>query len=396
MNKVLYIVLLFSLAASQAQNGYVYKFDKMPVIIKTFAEIEKLQAEAEVYDANLFYTTNCPVGNTATSAIAYRKGKEWKVYETPFGGTFRTSAGFSGYSDDRNYAYFEVNYTAGGNDFEVDNIDFYIIDLVNGSCTGFEKDEYRHNWEYLQQDNSEELVKNSYYSVKSNIIIEGNKFTIMKSVFSEADLDTATYTDGLNYQYGKYGSQSGIYEIEDRKLVKTHYYNDATMRMQPIVYAGKLASGMVLRDVIDVYNPDEGLVVLKEVPRFTYGDDSDEMGYEVWWEDKLQYFLIVPNPDTDVKRIAGLTVISPEIEVHGLHTGMPVGEILKKFPNAKLHIDLINEWEYLYINEYNVRLTFKTDEENRIAKYKYSKKTGEDEAVKVIDKDRKLDYISVI
>lgn len=165
--------------------------------------------------------------------------------------------------------------------------------------------------------------------------------------------------------------------------------------MRPIQFAGGVAKGMVVRDIIDVYSPYDAALELKQVPRFTYGDDSDEMGYEVWFEEKLRYFLIVPDLYADVKRITGLVVVSPEIEVDGLHTGMEIGEILKRYPNAKLNIDLINDWEYLYIKEPGLRLTFKTGETNRIAEYTYNKNTQDHEMVTIKDKKRKLDLITV-
>jgi len=395
LKNIFYIVLFFSLFA-QAQNRYVYEFEKMHVVSKTDAEVEKLREDEAtlVKDANLFYTDNCLTNGIISSAIGYRKGKHWTVYETPFGGNGRANVGFTGYSDNREYAFFEMRYAAGSNSHEVESTEFYIIDLVNGSCTGFSKDQQLHTWEYPVGD-TDDIITEDFSSVNTQIIVNGNMFTVMEVTFSTSAEEKTEYEEEAYRQYGNYDANSGIYQIQGQKLVKTFYYDADSLRMMPVLYAGTMAAGMVLRDIPDVYGQYSNNVELKEVPRYTYGDDSDELGYELWFEEKLQYFLTVADKKDGVKRITGLTVISPEIEVGGLHTGLGIGEILKRYPNAKLNIDLINDWEYLYIKELSLRLEFKTSETNRIAQYTYNKRIGSYEAVKIKDEKRKLDFISV-
>lgn len=394
MKKLFIIILFFALNTLQAQDRYIFEFEKLPSVtnIKDFREITKLKQEAsEIFDANFFYTTNYQIDNIISSAIVYRKGNDWTIYETPFGGD-RMFPHFVGYSENKQYAFFQVesiSHIARGS--ETSSTGFYIIDLVNGSFVYFEKEYYQHHWWFSEEN----ISHHSIYSTKSQIIVENKKLIVLESEF--AVWYEGSEKNELDEKFGKYDSQSGIYEIQEQKLVKTHYYDRTTKRMNPIIYAGKIGLGMVLRDVTDIYNTSYG-IELKKVPQFVYGYDSEKNGFELWVSDKPLYFIIAPDPFSEIRRIEHLTVLSPEISVHGLHTDMTIKNVLDKYPNAELKIDLVNDWEYIYLRNLNLRLEFKTNKDNRIAQYKLNEKNENEDfiATKILNENRKIDFITIV
>ncbi len=393
MKKSVTFIVLICLTTVLAQDRYINEFEKLPSVtsIKDLGDISKWKLDAtEIFDANLFYTTNYLSDNVRTSALFYRRGKDWTIYETPFGGD-RMFPDFLGYSEDGQYAFFQiesVSHIARG--IETDYSYFCIIDLFYGTFTDLETYYYQHHWSNSEDENT---TSNSFFMSKSQIIIEGRKLTVLESDFSVGE----DYLDKneLDIKFGLYDSQSGIFEIQDQKLIKTHYYDSAVKQMKPIVYGGKLAVGMVLRDIPDIYNTSYGLE-LKEVPRFAYGFDSEEIGYELWVSGNPLYFLIAPNRHSEIRRIEHLVLISPELTVHGLHPGMTVEAILKEHPNANLNIDLISDWEYIYLKEFDIRLIFKTDSSKRIAEYTLNEKTGDFIPTKILNKTRKVDFIKIL
>ena len=199
--------------------------------------------------------------------------------------------------------------------------------------------------------------------------------------------------DETDVKFGFSDAASGIYEIQEQKLIKTHYYDIYAKKMKPIIYAGNLGVGMVVRDIYDIYN--YGTIELRETPQWVYGYDSEELGYELWVSEKLLYFLIIPDFYSDIRRIEYLTVISPDIFIKGLHTGMTVEDILQQYPKAVLNIDDLNDWEYIYIPELKIILEFQSEKHNRIAQYKLNEKDGSLNAIKILDKTRKVDFITV-
>lgn len=388
MKKLFIIILFLCLKTLQAQ--YIYEFEKLDVtVIKDFREIEKLKQEADFFDSNLFFIKNYQKDNFIFSILVYRKDNDWVIYETPFGGDSMFPH-FVGYSENGRYAFFQVKSHHSTRGADTNSSNFYIIDLINNTFTYFETDYYQHLWWYSEEDDTS---FESYYSTKSQIIIEGNKLIVLESDFSIWEEEREK--DELDEKFGWYDSQNGIYEIQEQKLLKTHYYDNDTKRMKPIIYVGDIALGMVLRDVAGIYNYG---IELKEVSQFTYGYDSEETGYELWISNKPLYFLIVPNRYSEIRRIEYLTILSPEISVHGLNTDMTVKNVLKKYPDAKLNIDLINDWEYIYIKNLNLRLEFKTNKDNRIAQYKLNEKdkSGDFVATKLLNENQKIDFITIV
>ena len=381
----LMIVLCYSFCAG-AQQGYVYDFEKLIPLdhIPVSQGIGKLREEATEFEYELLYT---PVyGDLPVSALIYRKGSQWEVYEAPFTSDF---VEFLTYSDDGKYALFEVvgrsRSTRSG---EAEMRHTYIINLEEGSYAAVLTGEYILEVTYENED--DEFGYPSYFEADTQVILNGNTVTLLESVFDH-DRDGT----GDSAEFGAYDSQSGVYELRVEQLVKTHYYDARDKRMKPLVYAAGLAIGMDLRAAEEVLSPYDEVVELKSVPQWLYGYDSEEYGYEVLVDGEPHYFVVIEESDDGVRRIAHMIVISPKITVRGLHTGMTVGEVLEKYPDAQVNIDSLNDGEYIYIKELELRLMFTTDDGKQVtqpqdAKAEYLR------PVRILDKDRKVDYIIVV
>lgn len=390
------LLILYTLF-SNAQERNIYVFEKLSVIdtIRNPLEINRLKSEANIIDSNLFLIENYQKDNLYLSILVFRKDKNWIVYETPFE-MYKAFVGFKGYSNERNYAFFEIEYFGYGTNYNTEISELYIIDLVNDSYTAFQSKSYYHSFDH-KEDGKPIFI--DYSMNTSQIIINNKMITVI-----ESNIYFGGEKENNCSQYGAYDTKSGIYEIQDQKLIKTHYYDTNTKQMKPLIYAGNVAIGMALRDFIGSNNWS-----IEEVSCLNYGYDvcyseetGEENGMEIWLigqygkKEELLYFLIVPDRYSDVKRIEYLTVISPEIEVHGLYTDMTVEDVFSKHPDAKSYIDLISDWEYIYIENLNLKVIFKTDKHNRIAQYKLNEKDGSAIMTKISDKTRKVDFIEIL
>ena len=127
----------------------------------------------------------------------------------------------------------------------------------------------------------------------------------------------------------------------------------------------------------------------KEATRYNYGDDEEGTGYEVWRDSELLFFFT----ENTSQQITGISVISPQFEFGRISTATTIGEVIKLYPNLKLTIDLINDWEYMYVPDLKITLYFKTNDMNRVAKYKFDKKAADMAFRKVIRPETKIDLI---
>ena len=120
--------------------------------------------------------------------------------------------------------------------------------------------------------------------------------------------------------------------------------------------------GMTLADVKAVHPKAN----IKEVPN-KYGNcaDDDYTGYEIRERNKLIAFVIL-NTDQKIKRIV---VTSPKFKFNGVNTKSTVDDILKHHPEAKLSMNSLDDWEYIYLQNPDMTIGFETDENSRIGIY---------------------------
>lgn len=383
----LIIAICFSVWGN-AQQRYVYNFEKLTILdtITDAREIEKWKHEAAVYDGTLFRTPRYLKDGVEMHALFCQREGRWIVYEPPFSPDF---VEFLTYTDDRKYALFEVvGRSRSTRSWEAEMRQTYILNLEKGSCTAVLTGEYILEVTYENED--DEFGYPSYFETDTPIILQGHTLTLLESVFDH-DRDASD----RNEEFGAYDSQSGMYQLSGEQLVKTHYYDAIDKRMKPLVYAGGLAIGMDLRTLEDILSPYDEEVGLESVPQWMYGYDSEEYGYEVRVSGEQHCFVIVEESDDGVRRITHLAVISPKVTVRGLNAGMTVGEVLERFPDATPGYDVVNDGEYMYIKDLQLRLMFLTEAGNRIARYEATK-NDDYKPVEILDRDRKVDYIMVV
>jgi hypothetical protein len=266
------------------------------------------------------------------------------------------------------------NFTRGQ---EVKNEELFIVDIRNHAFISFVQYYYDFQWTF--DDSTGEQI--DYWNVyNANILIEGNRVIVTSNSFENFDIK--------DYEVRVRG-EDGMYEIKDGILHKTHYYNRTLRSLVPIRYAGKIAHGMTLKEVQSIY-PNGYLL---EVPRNKYGDDqSDEVsGFEIWDNNELLYFVDTEG-EGDKELITDIFIVK-QIDFGKIGPNSTIKNILKLYPKCELKIDLISDWEYMYIAELEAILYFKTNEGNRVGKYKFDEVSRDLMFESLLRKDAVVDLI---
>lgn len=129
----------------------------------------------------------------------------------------------------------------------------------------------------------------------------------------------------------------------------------------PCSQDGMVCIGMDLETLKSKY-PN---AAFNSVAMYSYGYDSDETGIEIILNGDVYFFVNV-----NIKnKITGISFVSPTFEFNGISTETTIGDIFNKYPESILYIDLISDWEYIYIKEEAILLNFQTNESNRIGIY---------------------------
>jgi hypothetical protein len=180
---------------------------------------------------------------------------------------------------------------------------------------------------------------------------------------------------------GMYCIESSEYKIEASRLIKTKYYSELAQRLFPVVCIDNICTGMA----VNAMKKEFPKATFEKAPLFKYGYDSQDLGIEVCIDGKVLFFVAVPN-----EIITGISIVSPLYSFNGISTETTFAQMLEKYPDYKLHIDLISDWEFVYLKDERIRLNFKTDNTNRIGIYDSD---PEDAAKGIKRKDAKIDFI---
>src|SRR5690606_36420840 len=122
-------------------------------------------------------------------------------------------------------------------------------------------------------------------------------------------------------------------------------------------------------------------------PLYKYGYDSEEMGFEFSKNGQTQFCAMVSN-----NLVTGISFVSSNYCFNGISTETTVAGVLEKYPQTKLHIDLINHWEYIYLKNHKIKFVVKTDKHNRIGIYGNEPLEG---TMKIKRKNAKIDFIQI-
>lgn len=293
--------------------------------------------------------------------------KEYKtgfiIYVLPF----QNSSGIE-FSKNKNYLLFKDEHHSSARQIRVDTQEQIIINLTNLSYINLTTYSSVQTWE--MNDTEDMIVHNNI--CKSLMSIQNNSLTVF-SLCYEDDY----FTNECEECFG-----TGVYEIKNNKLKKVKSYSEENLSMNNIQWIDYFYLGMPIKDFFE-----KNKLKVQEKPLFEYGYDSEEIGYEILKEHKPEYFIVA-----DKNRISSAFILNENISIHNISTSCTIKEIFKQFPNSKLNIDLISDWEYIYLKKYNLKLIFKTANSNRIGVYEKDFEKG---AIKIQRKYKKIDLIQV-
>jgi|GEM_PF-858865 len=176
---------------------------------------------------------------------------------------------------------------------------------------------------------------------------------------------------------------SAEYKMYKTIMVQTKFMAEVTNNLYPIRCLDSVCTGI---DTIAL-QAKLPYAQFKQVPLYEYGFDSDELGMEVWQDNKVLFFAPVP-----MGQVTALCAVNPGYNIHGLTTAMTIAQVLKKYPGNKLRRDLISDWEYLYLKDEDLRIVFRTDETKRIGVYGQD---PESESTTIIRPKAKVDFIEL-
>lgn len=157
---------------------------------------------------------------------------------------------------------------------------------------------------------------------------------------------------------------------------------------QTKLYVDKIHIGMTIQEMKDVYTSANFI----EEPVYKYGIDGESNGLVVEENGNRLFFVWTLENENEIR---GITIISKDIKIDdNVSVGMTLAEFIKKYPEATLAIDLIdNKYEFSYVAKLKYRIEFLTTDSTRVAEYSFGE--GEPEYIKIINLKKKVDRISV-
>lgn len=157
---------------------------------------------------------------------------------------------------------------------------------------------------------------------------------------------------------------------------------------QTKLYVDKIHIGMTIQEMKDVYTSANFI----EEPVYKYGIDGESNGLVVEENGNRLFFVWTSENENEIR---GITIISKDIKIdNNVSVGMTLAEFIKRYPEATLAIDLIdNKYEFSYVAKLKYRIEFLTTDSTRVAEYSFGE--GEPEYIKIINLKKKVDRISV-
>jgi hypothetical protein len=120
------------------------------------------------------------------------------------------------------------------------------------------------------------------------------------------------------------------FKIEENAIVQTKYYSESAHKLIPLICIGDICTGMsqtVLKDLFP-----QG--TFRQVPLYTYGYDSENLGIEISEKEQVQMFVTVSK---DI--ITAISIVSADYKLNTISTELTFSQVLEMFPRLELHID---------------------------------------------------------
>lgn len=395
MKKIFLIIIILFCFKSNGQENYSYKFEKMAITDTIYkkAEVDSLKNNSTYIYRDFFFADRYFKYETQGTILCLLKKENeyWISYAVPYEYGPYPSTNLIGPSENKNYFLAAAGSTyvshGGGQGNEGTIEKLIIIDTENNSSITL--DSYRSDKYWVYEDNSEDLKDSGENSMDSKYIFENNQLKILNTCFNaEGKIECP--------------NPGGVYEFQNDILKKIKNYDPNTKGFKTINYIGDIALGMTLEEMNSVL-PYSGFIEKDNI----YGNCADETtGFEVSNNNKILGFALTKEIkqgnaekakeehsdeyiDSENLKIYKFIVLSSEFNFEKININTKVSEVMKFYPKANVRLDLLSEWEHIYIQELNIELVFKTDESNRIGVYK------NETFVKLKNKKAKPDFIIV-
>lgn len=376
---------------SYGQEKYIYEFEKLAITDTLFdkEQIKTLKTESEYFYAHYFVVGRYFEGESDKTIYCIIKQEDtyWISYTIPYEYGIHDRTSLIGPAENKNYflasSYYNYLSPGAGHGNETTIKKLIIIDIENNSFIEIESYTKEQYWQVDEEDEAYEI--NDENLMISNFLFENNHLTILNSCFTNQNLEKCT-------------NPGGLYEFQKDRLKKIKNYNPETMGFTAINYIDKIAIGMSLEELKLVY-PNAQISQKKNI----YGTCADaETGFEISNDDQILGFALskpkrensADKPEGESidyanEKIISFIVVSPSFNFGKININSTVSEILKIYPQSNVRLDLLSEWEHLFIKELNIELVFKTDETNRMGIYE------NEEFVKINNGKAKADFIQV-
>lgn len=355
------ILLLLSVTLSSnliCHAQFSLNAEKLAVLdtIRNQSEIDKLNKSREQYFTADLFTVSKYKNQSGLMLIA-RKENYWLVYDMPFDNlSEKNIIKYNG-----KYFYYKTYFTHASRGNLIANESLNIIDPAKAIY--FELQIMINQETYDPEiDSGRSVIK----SCNCKIIMEQEMITSIQT------------NNNLSDCLG-----NGIYTIKNDKLVRHKFYDEKNYRMSEIRWAGKIATWMTLNEVKLIY-PDASIEKITD--RYSVCAEDERPAYLLKNDtDSLAVLFL----DTEENYIQKIVVLSKSISFNKINSDLTIKEVLKYYPDAKLQTDLLSEYEYLYLQDLNIKIVFNTTEKNRIGKYQDEKMT------KLLRPSAKIDYIEI-
>ncbi|MBK9045925.1 MAG: hypothetical protein IPL74_04205 [Bacteroidetes bacterium] len=163
-------------------------------------------------------------------------------------------------------------------------------------------------------------------------------------------------------------------------MKKIKHLDESRYAMVDVRWAGEIATYMNLDEVKAAYGYATVEPVIDSYSNCAAGEVVAQL--ITWGNDTLAVVLL--NAE-DVQLVRTINVLSNKILFGKVHTGLTAKELFQLYPKEKLHTDLLSDDEYVYLDDLQIKVVFKTDEANRVGKYDDVEYIGLKRPVAVID-----------
>lgn len=351
------VILMMTFYPLKAQ--FTYEMIPLEVLDTIFdkAAIEKLRKEQLHYLSPDYFTVGVYKKSGGLCLIA-REGNRWLAMSLPADNSMENKKlQYNG-----TYIFYETFSTHASRGISNSNGTFNLIDPVRKTCVEVPVTANLETYNTDSEDATGQAI-----SCRSNVILQNNELHVVS--FSSGNSDCI---------------QSGVYKIEDRELKKVKHLDESRYAMVDVRWAGKIATYMNLDEVKSAY----GYATVEPVTDSYSNCAAGEVVAQqiTWGNDTLAVVLL--NAD-DLQLVRTIIVLSDKIPFGKVHKGLTAKELFQLYPKEKLQADLLSDDEYVYLDDLQIKVVFKTTEANRVGKY-------DDEEYKGLKRpDAVIDFIEV-